>query len=165
MTSEITLLSHSHLPSIYFCCFSSSCTSSPSLPALYFHTPLYPLPVLSSLVSLANIPLLYLSICGCLLPPHFSPFCSPTSLSSISFLFLCALNLSIPLSSHFLLSVSFASCVDHLSKCQMDTSATVAIINSFAVGTINGRAVWWWRPGLTPHFSCVSGSQENEDGV
>lgn len=78
MTTEITLLSQSHLPSIYFfSSLSSFSTSTPqpcllllllsSPPFLFFLAPFYPLPVLLSCFS-ANIPLSVssLSISYCL---------------------------------------------------------------------------------------------------
>lgn len=76
-----------------------------------------------------------------------------------------------PSYSHFPLSISSAASVDHLSKCQMATSATVGIKNSFLVGTT--ETVRWGErvavevggPGLTLQFSCVSGSEEKEDDV
>lgn len=143
MTTEITLRSQSHLPSIYFSSsVSSFSTSAPqhflllllSSPTFYFLAPFYTLPVLLSCFS-ANIPLFSLSV-------SFLSVSSSTLFTILhlsfgiftpSFLYLSVASFSMPFHSHFPLSVSMAVSVDRLSKCQMATSATVGIIDSFPV--------------------------------
>lgn len=152
MTTEITLLSQSHLPSIYFFSSVSSVSSFSTSTAqlflllssatFYFPAAYYPLPVLLVCIS-ANIPLsfssLFLPHYLWLSPPPSSQFCTSASLSfTPSFLFLSALLFFMPFYSHFPFSISSPASVDCLSKCQMATTATICIINSFMISTTEG---------------------------
>lgn len=118
MTTEITPLSHSHLLSLYF----STCWSLHFLLYLFISS----LSLRQCVFSLHFI----LFLCYVLLL-SLSTF-PPALCLSTSFLVLPALSFSVPFPSHFL-SISSAASIDRLSKCQMPTSATVGIINSFLV--------------------------------
>lgn len=135
MTTEITLLSQSHLPSIYFCLF-----------ILHFCSSAFPPPPFANLLFSHSI---------------LSSSCSPCSLASLQYssrsslsqclllVFACSFLLyAFPRS--FSLSISSAASVDHLSECQMATSATVGIKNSFLVGTTEreARGVKWGERGV-----------------
>lgn len=145
--------SQSHLLSIYFsaCClfiFFNICSFPPSLVTDFcFLTPFYPLPVLLS----ASPSFYFRSLSLCL---------------STSFLYLPALSFSALFCSHFPLSISSAASVDRLSKCQIATSPTVGIINSFLVsntetetrgakewGEVSVRR-WWWDYADAAVFLC-----------
>ncbi len=142
MTTEITLLPQSHLPSVYFfsCLFilhfcspqHSSSLRQPFIFSLHF--------ILFLCCYLASLPI-FLSVS----PLSVSLTVSSSTLFTIlhlcltiishSFLvFVCCFIRHAFLLS-FSLSISLATSVDHSSKCHLATSATVGFINSFLVGT------------------------------
>jgi len=141
MTTEITLLSQSHLPSIYFFSLVSSfSTSTPHEFLLLSTSLLFSRSILSSSCAAAVLLLcqyssqfvlsLSFSVSLCP-PPAFSQFCTSALLSFPLFLIFFSLSFSMPFDSHFPLSISSAASVDHLSKCQMATSATVDVLSAW----------------------------------